>query len=70
MADGYAAVFQQLTWSAVARHSPPFNNRQRDELATGVRGDRDADLELPVNSGLDGGLRQAAALQDVGPTRC
>ena len=68
MADGYARVFEQLTWSAVARHSPPFNEASRDELANGAAGDLTADhkgvvLQSRTNSGIDGRLRQAAALQ-------
>ena len=73
MADGYAAVFQDLTWSAEARLSPPFNQVQCDELAISARGDFSANrddvvLQSSINSGIDGGLRQAAALQGVRPT--
>lgn len=73
MADGYARVFDQLTRSAVARHSPPSNEVSRDELANVAVGDLTAEhkgivLQSRTNSGLDGGLRQSAALQGVRPT--
>ena len=73
MADGYARVFEQLTWSAVARHSPPSNEVKRDELANGAAGDLTAEdqggvLQSRTSSGIDGGLRQAAALQGARST--